>query len=151
MPEQLRIALITDIHYGPDDLTKRGSEGLDLLAQVLDEITAWQPDLLIDLGDRITDTTSVTDRAYLEQVSRMFHDLTLPRVHLLGNHDVAHLSRHQSEAVLQSPLHSRSTEIKGWHLTFWYPDVRYQPGLGRFTLTDNDLAWLNDDLNNHWC
>ena len=146
MAGRLRIALITDIHYGDDDPTKRGSVALQLLDGALDEMDEWQPDLMVDLGDRLNERDEETDLTRLRALHERFQRLDVPRVHLQGNHDVAKLSVEASERALDTDLRHRSFDANGWHLVFWYADVSYESRVGNLTLTEDDLAWLRADL-----
>ncbi|MDQ3398199.1 MAG: metallophosphoesterase [Deinococcota bacterium] len=142
----MRLAILTDVHYGLDDPTKRGSAGLRLLETVVNEVNRRQPDMMIDLGDRINDQGDESDRKHLQELQAQLERVTVPRMHLLGNHDVTHLSLETSEAILGSELRHRSLDVKGWHLVFWYADVSYERGLGNLSLSPVDLAWLEADL-----
>ena len=57
-----RIAIVTDIHHGAPSHTKRGDTALDLLGQFADWANAQKPDLVLDLGDRISDIDTQTGR-----------------------------------------------------------------------------------------
>ncbi len=145
MPDPLKLALVTDIHNGAESLTKKGAMALPLLRKFADFVAAEQPDLVLELGDRISDVDFETDRQSLQEVADIFHTLAAPRYHLLGNHDFIHLDSADNCQALAQDLKSCSRDIKGWHLVFWQADVRmsrtHVP-----TLTVQDLAWLKADL-----
>ncbi len=46
----LRLALIADIHHGPDQGTKMGAAALPLMQDVLPELKAANADAVIELG-----------------------------------------------------------------------------------------------------
>lgn len=144
-----RIAVVGDVHCGPDQGTKLGSRAPELLDAVLAEIERQQPDLVVELGDRINEVDPATDLLNVRRVAESFDTLSVPRVHLVGNHDVHHLSVEQNEAILGSPLRHHSREAGGWHLVFWNPDCRYTPREGNLRLGEDDLAWLDADLTAH--
>lgn len=145
MSEALQLALVTDIHNGRRSLTKKGPEAIPLLRRFAEFVAAESPDLVVELGDRVTDTDVDSDRAALEGVAEAFAGVNAPRAHLLGNHDVVNLSVEDNEECLGQSLASRSIDLKGWHLVFWQADVHmsmdHEPGL-----SDDDLAWLESDL-----
>lgn len=145
----LRIALVADVHCGEDQGTKLGSHAPDLLPAALAEITRHRPDLVVDLGDRINQADAATDARNLRRVADLFEVLTAPRVHLVGNHDVDNLSVAEHERALGHGLRHHSRNEGGWHLTFWNPDCRYAKRLGNMRLSEDDLAWLEADLNAH--
>ncbi|MDG2111737.1 MAG: metallophosphoesterase [Actinomycetota bacterium] len=145
MPEPFQIALVTDIHNGRRSLTKRGPEAVRLLGRFAEFVEVESPDLVVELGDRVTDTDPEADRASLEAVARVFDGVTTPRVHVMGNHDLENLSLAENEDYLGQSLTSHSMDVKGWHLVFWQADVHM--GLDHEPrLTGDDLAWLASDL-----
>jgi HAD superfamily hydrolase (TIGR01450 family) len=144
MPDPLRLALIGDIHHGPFSEAKDGPAALRLLEGALDEINALQPALVVDLGDRITETDAAADTARFREVVEGFRRLRIPWVYLPGNHDLVHLSLAACEAMLGVRLRPHSIDLSGWHLVFWQVDCRQQPG-GRLA-SRADLEWLEADL-----
>lgn len=142
----LRLALIADVHAGPDQGSKQGSAAFALLERVLRDVAAAEPDLVIDLGDRITEVDPDTDARHAACVARAFAALPTPRAHLLGNHDVHHLTPERNEAILEHPQRHHARTRDGFHLVFFYPDCRYVPHLGNLRLGDGDVAWLDAAL-----
>ncbi len=145
MPEPLTLAIVTDIHNGRASLTKRGPEALGLVEEFIEFAETSSPDLVIELGDRITDTDPSSDRASLEQLAELFGKLSVPRRHIMGNHDLVHLSVEDNQQLLAQSFASSSMDLKGWHLVFWQADVAMGPA-HQPRLTDDDLAWLEADL-----
>jgi len=145
MPETLQLALVTDIHNGRRSLTKKGPEAVGLLEQFAEFVEDESPDLVVELGDRITDTDPDADRAALEGVAAVFARLTTRRVHVMGNHDLENLSLADNEDCLGQSFASHSMDANGWHLVFWQADVHMTMDHAP-TLTDDDLAWLESDL-----
>lgn len=145
MTGPLRLAVVADIHHGPDVRTKRGGAALPLLRRALDEIVAWRPDAVIDLGDRISDVDPEADRRHAAEVAALFESLGVPRFHLLGNHDVAHLSAADNAAVLGCPAGHASVIVGGWRLVLWQADTTYDRARG-LRLAVGDLDWLQAEL-----
>lgn len=145
MPEPLRLALVTDIHNGRPSLTKKGPEAIRLLERFAEFVEVESPDLVVELGDRITDTNPDADRAALEGVAAVFTELATPRMHVMGNHDLEHLSVADNEDCLGQSFASRSVDVNGWHLVLWQGDVAMTMDHAP-RLTDDDLAWLEADL-----
>lgn len=145
--ETLKLAIVTDIHHGPTRYTKQGAAALPLLETVRDRIAASDTDLVVDLGDRISNVDHDTDAGLMRDVMSVFAGVTGARAHLLGNHDMHYLSRAENEAILGRPLGSLSQDMKGRHLVFWQIDLS-----GRFPdrpiPSDADLDWLRRDLAN---
>ena len=142
---KLRLALVTDIHHGPPTKTKRGDEALPLLHKFVDFANDWGADLVVDLGDRISDKDNETDRRLTADVAGAFQRVSIPRRHLAGNHDLEFMTRQDGEELLGTSLTSESLDINGFHLVFWQAGVKYDRQDG-FSLTDGDIQWLADDL-----
>lgn len=142
---KLRLALVTDIHHGPPTKTKRGDEALPLLHKFVDFANDWGADLVVDLGDRISDKDNATDRRLTADVAGAFQRVSIPRRHLAGNHDLEFMTRQDGEELLGTSLTSESLDINGFHLVFWQAGVKYDRQDG-FSLTDGDIQWLADDL-----
>ncbi len=139
----LKLAVVTDIHHGPNSQTKRGDKALELLEALVNEVNEQKPDLVVDLGDRISDVDKETDFKLEQEVTEMFKKLVVPYVHLLGNHDLEHLSREDNTIALGKSVEHQSQDIKGFHLVFWQPDICFPEGI---IATDEQLDWLKQDL-----
>lgn len=137
-----RIAVVADIHHGRDTATKRGTAALGLLSRFVDGVNAGNFDAVIDLGDRISDVDGERDAVLQSEVARGFRRLgNKPRHHVLGNHDIGHLSEADNAAALDSPVQTRAVVIGNCRVAFWQPDV--SATLERpLSLNDGDLAAL---------
>lgn len=145
MSDLLKLVVVTDIHNGRNSLTKRGTQALELMGEVARLVDQERPDLLIDLGDRITDTDPATDLASLASLAERFRAFPVPARHLLGNHDVVNLTEQDNVEQLGHEMHSTSIDINGWHLVFWQANVDIQLH-SPLELTQEDLKWLREDL-----
>ena len=64
---------------------------------------------------------------------------------MLGNHDVKFLTVDDNEEILGQPARSHGVAVGGWRIVVWQADVAM--GADHVpTLTDGDLAWLEDEL-----
>lgn len=140
----LKIAVVTDIHHGAPKLAKRGDRALDLLDSFLDFCADYGPDLIAELGDRINDRDRETDRVLLWEVAAKFRGLNTPHVHLDGNHDSDFLLPSDNAEALGSGRH-QSRDVNGYHLVFWNASTKI-PRPDPFCASDDDLAWLAEDL-----
>ncbi|MDR7418922.1 MAG: HAD-IIA family hydrolase [Armatimonadota bacterium] len=143
-PDPLRLAVIADIHHGAFSEAKDGPAALPLLDEAVAEINTLRPALVVDLGDRINESSPGEDAVRFREVAERFRRLQMPWVYLPGNHDLVHLSLADCEALLGVRLRPHSLDLSGWHLVFWQIDCRQQPG-GR-TASQADLDWLEADL-----
>jgi 3',5'-cyclic-AMP phosphodiesterase len=136
----LRLGIVTDIHYGQDTSMVLGSAANAALGRCLDALRASKPDLLVDLGDRLTDETPDVDLQRLRTIAASFGAYGMVREHLRGNHDV--VPQAEQEELLGRPVTSRSRDVGGWHLVFL---DTYDGSIGG-VLTDATLAWFEADL-----
>lgn len=148
MPQRLRIALIADIHHGSQHQSKDGAAALGLLEQFLGFVEQTQPNLVVDLGDRINDHSREEDLRREAEVATLLKQLKVPRFHLLGNHDRAFLTSEENSQILEFECVNQSTDLNGWHLVFWQGDTRYKPERpeGIFHFDQGELEWLEADL-----
>ena len=145
MTDTLRLALVTDIHHGPTRYTKLGAEALSLLESFRDQVAAGEFDLVVDLGDRITNVDHDADIELEKEVEAVFAQIDTPRAHVLGNHDLHYLTIEENESIWGQSLTSHSKDLKGRHLVFWQLDLSGK--LGEASLPSQaDLDWLCDDL-----
>ncbi|MCJ7874486.1 metallophosphoesterase [Phaeobacter sp. J2-8] len=140
-----RIAIVTDIHHGTPSHTKRGDTAIELLTQFCDWANAETPDLVLDLGDRISDIDTETDLRLEREVAEVFKRLTMPVHHICGNHDRDHLSVADNEDILGVALGNQVVDLGDWQLALWRADARIhraQAPVG-FELPEADLLWLS--------
>ncbi len=145
MPETLKLAIVTDIHHGPNKLTKVGAAALPLLQDFRAFVEDYQPHFIAELGDRISDIDPQTDREQLEKVAEHFVGLPSPHWHLMGNHDRVHLSIADNAEVLGHDMGHHSIDLAGRHLVFWQMDCQIHRPQG-FLPNQADLDWLRQDL-----
>lgn len=136
----VRLAVITDLHYGRDTGNVKGPEALTVLNEITSALHGFEPDAVVDLGDRLTDENPEVDRARLLEVARVFKRLPYPRHHLLGNHDT--LPRHDQEAILDTNLGNHSVTMGDWTLLF----LESFDGTIGGALRSETIAWLEGQL-----
>ncbi|MEM9755562.1 MAG: metallophosphoesterase [Pseudomonadota bacterium] len=138
------IAVITDIHHGAPSLTKRGDAALALLNRFAGFVAREAPDLILELGDRISDVDHETDLRRAREVAEALSPLDMPVHHICGNHDRDHLSVAENADVLGQPLANQVIDLGSWSLVLWRADAKIHRG-GReitFHLPEPDLVWL---------
>ncbi|AGI70245.1 metallophosphoesterase-domain-containing protein (plasmid) [Octadecabacter antarcticus 307] len=140
-----RIAIVTDIHHGAPSNTKRGDTALKLLSQFTDWANAEKPDLVLDLGDRISDIDSQIDAGLEREVAEVFTRLEMPVHHICGNHDRDHLSVAENAEFLRAELGNQLIDIGVWQLALWRADAKIHRDNTRegFDLPEADLLWLS--------
>lgn len=146
MSEKLSISIVTDIHYGKDTQNKKGSKALSLLNDFIDNMQSIKPTLVVDLGDRISDSDIKGDEFHLKAVGDCFKKLTMPHHHLIGNHDITNLTRGKNAELLDSDLNHKTIEVGGWRLIFWQPRCTNVHDLYFKEPTEADFLWLSNIL-----
>lgn len=136
-----RIVLVADIHHGKDSFTKKGTAALPLMAEFARFANDARPDLVIDLGDRISDEDHAADLRMEGEVAEAFRLVRGPIRHLCGNHDRDHLTVAENEAVLGQSLESTTLDVGGWRIVLWRADSRIRRP-GGFALAEADLLRL---------
>ena len=142
----MKIAIITDIHHGPQSHTKEaGWDGLPVVRQFIDRAIERNVDLVLDLGDHISDTTHENDYRFASDLAAIFSTFPGKRVHVLGNHDVNNLSVVDNEAIFGQSMQSSVHDLGELRLIAWQPDVKIDMATG-FKNTGADLEWLVEAL-----
>jgi 3',5'-cyclic-AMP phosphodiesterase len=141
----IKIGIISDIHYGPDRGTKRGSLAPELFCKFSKWAEQEPLHFIVDLGDRISDVDAETDATLVQEAGSWFSAISKPHYHLPGNHDLAELSLAQNQELLGFNLDSHSIDIGGWHFIFWNSGSKLDQIEG-FTLSHESLDWLEADL-----
>lgn len=141
----LRIAIITDIHHGAPSESKRGDCALGLMAEFADWANTMQPDLVLDLGDRISDVNEETDLRLEIEVAEAFKAVNAPIHHICGNHDRDYLTAAQNEEILGQSLQSEVLDCGDWQVALWRADPKITRSADHygFLLPESDLLWLS--------
>lgn len=142
----LRIAVVADIHHGADSFTKKGTAALPLLGEFARFVAEAKPDMVLDLGDRISDRDHDHDLTLEREVAEAFRAISAPRFHICGNHDRDHLSVAENADILGQDLGNQLLDIGGWRIVLWRADSRIRrpakDGFAGFVLSEADLLWL---------
>ncbi len=142
----MKIAIITDIHHGPQSHTKEaGWDALKVVRDFVRHAGEQGADLVLDLGDRISDTNRETDRQVTAEVAGVLGTFGGPRYHVLGNHDVNNLSVEDSEEILDQSMQSQVVDLGEMRLILWQPGVKITRGVG-FPEAASGLPWLVEAL-----
>ena len=146
---KLRLAVITDIHYGIDDRAKLGSKAPELMEAFTKAVNRRKPlpSLVVDMGDRVSARNSEDDAMHMTSLTQHFNKLAVPVVSIMGNHDISRLTPDQNEKITGSPATHHSMDIEGHHLVFFNPVGTFKDR-GALRVTKDDLKWLKEDLEN---
>lgn len=140
-----RIAIVSDIHHGAPSHTKRGDAALDLMAEFARFVAEAKPDLVLDLGDRISDVDHDTDARLQAEVADAFRAIDAPIRHICGNHDRDHLTVADNAEFLGQDLASETLDLGDWRIALWRADAKIRRDEHRrgFNLPEPDLLWLS--------
>lgn len=141
----VRIAIVTDIHHGRSGFSKMAEQALDIFPDFARFANDAKPDLVLDLGDRISDENEETDLRLEREVADAFGAVHAPCEHICGNHDVDYLSVAQNAEIFAQDFTSQRIEVGDWSLLLWRADAKSYDGLG-FALPEHDLIWLASEV-----
>ena len=144
----MKIAIVTDIHHGKPQHTKRGDTALQEMTRFCDFVRGETPDLVLDLGDRITDADHATDLKLTQEVADAFGSISVPTYHVSGNHDLYHLSATENAAILGQSEASEVVDLGDWQLLVWRADAKitWSEAFRGFALPEPDLLWLSHQI-----
>ncbi|KKB13473.1 hypothetical protein VE25_01715 [Devosia geojensis] len=146
----MKIALVADIHHGPHSHTKKeGWDALPELEAFIARIEQEKVDVLLDLGDRISDTTHEMDVTVAGDVYDRLSKFSGRRYHVLGNHDVANLSIEDNARIFNQSMDHQVIDLGDFRLILWQASVKLDtdaPTFG-FQKASAALAWLIKALN----
>lgn len=141
---KVKAAVITDVHYGFDFRDKLGSKAPRLMDYFIKAVNKYGPDLIVDMGDRVSSKDKASDTQYMQQYCDHFNKAAAPAYFIPGNHDIRFLSRDENAAITGGPAVSESIDVGGAHMVFWKPE--YVFGEDGIELRPEDIDWLKDDL-----
>jgi len=150
----LTLALITDLHFGPEarfggKLRKLTAHAGDLARAFVERMNREvKPDLIVNLGDDIEDESPEADRARYTECQRILRGADAELVNVAGNHDTIHLG----EAELLSLWGRGGTSLfssfdrAGIHFVVLHTRERQDHDV---SVGEEQLAWLAADLEAH--
>lgn len=141
----LHLRLIADIHIGEDRGDRAASKGLPLIEEFVNATNDDKPEAVIDLGDRVMQTSYEEDRKNLNRLTHVFNKLSVPKYHVLGNHDMLNLSARHNQTALHLPKDiSHTVDVGSYTLVLWSPSVEItREGT---SLPFQDIQWLEQTL-----
>lgn len=154
---QLRIALITDLHYAdkPPAGSRHYRETLGKLSEAAGQYQRDPPTFLVELGDLIDAADSVeVELAYLKTINEKLKSICPERHYVLGNHCVDMLKKEEFLSAVGQERSYYSFDHSGFHfivLDCCYRSNGQSYGRKNSTWTDTnmpieELNWLKQDL-----
>ena len=140
----VRIAVVADIHHGTPSMTKRGDAALPLMEEFARYAADMGAEMVLDLGDRISDIDRDTDLRLEREVAEAFRAVAVPVHHINGNHDRDFLSVADNADILGQTLEHEVIDAGDWQILLWRADSKIHRGepLVGFHLPEPDLLWL---------
>lgn len=132
--------ILSDVHHGEDAQRVQGSAAWPLFERFLEGVEAQQPELLIDLGDRINAADGPKAERFMAEVAEEFRHVGVHRVHVQGNDDT--VPKPQQETLLGTPLGNQVFELGGWLLVF----LETYDGSVEGAMSEDTLDWLEKTL-----
>lgn len=152
MGAELVLALVTDLHFGPQasfggKLRKLTGEAPALarafVARMNEEV---RPDIVVNLGDDIEDEGPEADRARYASCVEVLRGAKAELFHVAGNHDLVHLRGEDLLAAWERPEIERlhySFDRGGYHFTVLHTRERKDVDV---TVGEEQIRWLAADL-----
>ena len=146
----LTLALITDLHFGPEasyggKLRKLTAQAAPLARAFVERMNATvKPALLVNLGDDIEDESPAADRARYGECQGILRGAAAELVNVAGNHDTITLREDEVLAMWgrEGELYY-ALDRGGFHLVVLHTRERKDHDV---SLGDVQLAWLAQDL-----
>ncbi len=148
----LTLALMTDVHFGPEarfqgKLRKLSHEAERLsLAATAAIREAVRPDLMVNLGDDVEDESRELDLGRYTRCQEILRGVGVPVVNVAGNHDVVHLGADDLNRVWGRPAGTPlyySFDAGGFHLTVLHTLEKKDVDI---RIPEAQLRWLAADL-----
>ena len=154
---QLRIGLVTDLHYAdkPPAGSRHYRETLAKLDEAASEFAEEPLDFIVELGDFIDAADSVQDELrYLDTINRKFAKICDQRHYVLGNHCVDTLTKQEFLGAVGKEQSYYSFDSGGLHFVvldscFRSDGEPYGRRNSKWTDTnipESELTWLEKDL-----
>lgn len=112
----IKLGIVGDIHCGPDAHNLPGSHAPTMLEGFYEAMRRFQPDCVIDLGDRINDVAAGQDRQRSAWVRQQLLGIGASVVHVLGNTDAINLTKTELGDVLGKRGPCESADVGGFRL-----------------------------------
>jgi len=143
-----RLAIIADIHHGAPVKTKRGDAALPLMDEFARYVSDGDADMVLDLGDRISDIDRDTDLRLEREAAEAFRPIAQPVHHINGNHDRRFLSVAENADILGQALDHETIDTGDWQILLWRADskVHRNGPMPGFELPEADLVWLSQRI-----
>ena len=145
MKNKISFLIISDIHAGKDFETLPGSKAFELLDVFVDKTNSFfNPDFIVDLGDKINPHSEKEDFKILNLIIDKFINLNNPSFFVQGNHDLENL-----DSKLHSNLfhlhNNKKAQMDNFNLIFLNAQDTIIEGVGG-SVNKFNLNWLDQSI-----
>lgn len=140
-----KICLITDIHHGKNKYSGVYNNALPLIKKFNDFCDYHNPNVVIELGDRINDSIYEKDFELASEVASAFTKNSFQLFHINGNHDRANLSHRDNQHILNQNIDSELIDLSDCQLAIWRAETKIEisENFRGIHIRDSDLDWLS--------
>lgn len=146
----MRFAIISDIHFGSEELLKGfgiklKKRTLPLLNEFISNINQdTKVRFIMQLGDLITADNPNQDKKNLSLILSCFNRLNAPVYHAFGNHDDFHLFEEGLKNISGYKKLYYSFDIKDYHCIVLFSKVVKR---SKINISKEQIEWLKEELN----
>lgn len=152
----MKLLLIGDIHTGTSrestthpGISRQGNtEALETLRSLIPHFQSLEIDLVVNFGDIIRDVhEKEIDRENMHQTLELLNTLNIPKIHLLGNHELKSFTRSEIEQQYTNetiePKFWGKQQVGNFQVIWLDFEIDQQ---GEAYLPEERLAWLRSTL-----
>ena len=147
----VKICLVSDIHHGKNNYSNIYNDAIPLINEFHEFCNLHKPDLVMELGDRINDSTYETDFKLASEVAEAFTKNKYKIFHLNGNHDICNLSAKDNANIFQQNEESEYLELEDINVAIWRAETRLENSRSfrGIHIQESDLSWLAEICNSN--
>lgn len=126
----IRIGLLSDVHYGIDTEYQKGTYAPSLLKGFVECMEEFNPQIIVELGDRINNISAEEDRIQLKTFRNALMALVCNFEYVIGNHDIAYLTKAENVQLVDQPMNSLRQKVhEGFSFFFLDSEESQSPQL----------------------
>ena len=156
MTDIISFGVVADLHYADKDMrnSRYYRDSFEKLAECIDRFNELKPAFIIELGDFIDVSEKEIEIGYLKRINSVFSRFNGDRYYVLGNHDMATLSKNEFLSISGAAGNYYSFDYGSFH--FIVLDANYNEdgsdyNAGNFVWTETYIhltqqEWLKNDL-----
>ena len=154
--ETVSFGVVTDLHYADKDMRNNRyyRDSFEKLTECIERFNKLNPDFIIELGDFIDANEKEIEIGYLKKIDSMFRSFKSDRYYVMGNHDIATLSKEEFLSITGASGKYYSFDYGSFHFIVLdgnYNEDGSEYNAGNFIWTETYIhapqqEWLKKDL-----